>query len=264
MQARPNCFELIQRRVDAEKFAWVRLDPDPRRMPTFLEDEWRTLGAVTRFCDDLVNATHPFVSAYVLSLPAFLGFGPEGMQALEESVRHIRNQATDLPVVLEVGSAHPGYAHLAFSLLRADGVVLDAPSDPKTLKPFLGHDTHGIFLSYGSNLRLARRVADVYRERPNWGVVVNAGPAKRVAEMRSIVGDNVPLMISVRSAQRDFQPLVEAGQNSEGRGMTFGFSDSVMYAFSRSRRWRPDQYVEAAVDEVRRANAAIAGCLVPA
>ena len=117
----------------------VGLDPDLAKLPTHLP---KTREAVFDFCASIVDVTAGLVCSFKPQIAYFAAMGAEA--GLERLIRHMRDVAPDVPVILDakrgdIGSTAAQYAVEAFERYGADAV---------TLSPFMGHDSVTPYLKY--------------------------------------------------------------------------------------------------------------------
>ncbi len=117
----------------------VGVDPRPERFP----EAYRANTGLSRWCQDLVEATAPHAAAIKPNLAFFLQHGSTGLDALEATAR--AGHEHDLMVILDakfadIGSTAQAYARFAREHVDADAV---------TLNPYLGTDVLDPFLDAG-------------------------------------------------------------------------------------------------------------------
>src|SRR5581483_3055691 len=78
-----------------ESWLCVGLDPDPARLPPFVE---RTGDGIARFCMSIVDATAGVACAFKLNLAFFELMGSDGWRALKEVREYI---PVDVPAIAD-------------------------------------------------------------------------------------------------------------------------------------------------------------------
>ncbi len=117
----------------------VGLDPEPSRFPVqYSKDASRIFD----FCAAIVDATADLAIAFKPQIAYFAAHRAE--EQLERLVRHIRQAAPQVPVILDskrgdIGATAQQYAIEAFERYGADAV---------TLSPFMGFDSVTPYLQY--------------------------------------------------------------------------------------------------------------------
>ena len=242
------------------------LDPEPERLPAPWTHETSRLFD---FCAAVVDATADLVCAYK---PQFAHFSAVGAEAqLERLIRHIRERAPGVPVILDakrgdIGSTARHYAREAFERYGADAL---------TVSPFLGRDSldpymeaypeRGLFVlcrtsNPGSDdlqalalrdvqqpaerlfERVARLAAGPWNRNGQLGLVTGATRPQDILAVRAVAPD-LPLLIPGVGAQGgDLEATVRAA----GDRFLINASRSVLYAAPGG------QFAAAARDEARR------------
>lgn len=245
--------------VERLKAAWQRnrslvcvgLDPEATRYPA-------TLGAspdrVFEFCRDIVDATADVVCCFKPQIAYFAAQGAE--DALRRLIAHIHDAHPHVPVILDakrgdIGSTAQQYATELFDRFGADAATVNPYLGRDSLAPFLDRADKGVIvLCHTSNpgardfqeldvggRPLYQHVADVvahqWNGNGNCALVVGATFPKELADVRAIVGDDVPLLIPGVGAQGgDVAAVVGNGRNSRGEGLMISSSRAILYASS--------------------------------
>ena len=242
------------------------LDPEPERLPApWTHDTSRFFD----FCAAVVDATADLVCAYKPQIAHFSAVGAEAQ--LERLIRHIRERAPGVPVILDakrgdIGSTARHYAREAFERYGADAL---------TVSPFLGRDSldpymeaypeRGLFVlcrtsnpgsddlqalglrdaeAPGERLfeRVARLAAGPWNRNGQLGLVTGATRPQDIVAVRALAPD-LPLLIPGVGAQGgDLEATVRAA----GDRFLLNASRSVLYAAPGS------QFAAAARDEAER------------
>ena len=126
----------------------VGLDPDPASLP---------VSGVLEFNRAIVDATAGTACAYKPNLAFYEALGREGMEALEQTVAHIREVAPQAVVIGDakrgdIGPSARAYAKAMFEVWRFDAVTINAWGGSDSVEPFLEDETKGVFVwCRGSN-----------------------------------------------------------------------------------------------------------------
>ena len=229
----------------------VGLDPEPARFPAALRDN---PDAIFTFCRDIVDATADLVCCYKPQIAYFAAHRAEA--ALERLIAHIHTQHPGVPVILDakrgdIGSTAQHYAAEAFDRYGADAVTVNPYLGRDSVQPFLDRADKGVvILCHTSNpgagdlqdlvlangghklyQHVAQRVARDWNAHGNCALVVGATYPQELAEVRSIVGDDIPLLIPGIGAQGgDVAAVVHNGKNAEGTGLIISSSRAILYA----------------------------------
>ncbi|MGI4814868.1 MAG: orotidine-5'-phosphate decarboxylase [Janthinobacterium lividum] len=236
---------------DVDSLLCVGLDPEPSRFPTSLRDAADD-DAIFAFCRDIVDATAPYASAFKPQIAYFAANSAE--EQLERLIQHIHDRHPGRPVILDakrgdIGSTAEQYAREAFERYGADAVTVNPYMGFDSIEPYLAYAGKGVIVLCrtsnpgGSDLQflntegrpLYQRVAELAATRWNasgeLGLVVGATFPNEIAEVRRIVGPDMPLLIPGIGAQGgDIAATVAAGCAAEGAGIAINSSRSILYA----------------------------------
>lgn len=243
---------LVQAQWDAGRFLCVGLDTDLERLPRSV----RALGvreALVHFNRQIIDATKDLVCAFKPNTAFYEAHGDLGWNALRETIQYIREQAPEVPVILDakrgdIGSTNAGYVQAAFGNLQADAITVQPYLGSEAMQPFLDQKEKGIvILCRTSNtgagelqdlvvegealyLRIAKLVSREWNTNGNCSLVVGATYPAELREVRAVVGD-MPILIPGIGAQNgDLVKTVQAGKDSRGQGMIVSASRAVIYA----------------------------------
>lgn len=257
---------LDDRSLAVDSLACVGLDPDPSRMP---------VESVVEFNRAIIDATHDLVCAFKPQLAFYEALGIEGLEALRDTIGHIRRVSPDVIIVGDakrgdIGSTATAYAQAMFEFWDFDVVTLHPYLGGDSIAPFLEYEGRGalvvcrtsnpgarelqdIRLDTGSGehgKRVYERVADAVED---WngpgtlGLVVGATYPEEMAVLRRD-HPSLPFLIPGVGAQGgDVYGATRAGANSDGRGILVSSSRGVLYASSDL-----DGYADAARDEAEK------------
>ncbi len=229
----------------------VGLDPEPARFPAALRDN---PDAIFIFCREIVDATADLVCCFKPQIAYFAAHRAEA--ALERLIAHIHTQHPGMPVILDakrgdIGSTAQNYVAEAFDRYGADAVTVNPYLGRDSVQPFLDRADKGVvILCHTSNpgagdlqelvvandgrklyLHVAELVARDWNAHGNCALVVGATYPQELAQVRSIVGDDIPLLIPGIGAQGgDVAAVVHNGKNAEGAGLIISSSRAILYA----------------------------------
>lgn len=155
-----------------DNFVCVGLDSDFSKIPQTLKDSvpsspTRTEEVMVRFNQQIVDATHDLVCAYKPNSAFYEAQGDQGMRALVRTVRHIRYQYPEIPVILDakradIGNTNDGYVQAAFDILGVDAITVHPFLGKEALKPFLDRKDKGIIVL----ARTSNPGADEFQDLP--------------------------------------------------------------------------------------------------
>lgn len=143
--------ELIRARWAEGKFVCVGLDIEYEKIRAVVTRFDDVGDAMMEFGRRIVNATRNLACAYKLNAAFYLRHGGEGLQALAETTKFIKETAPGIPVIADgkwgdIGNTNDGYATLAFDYLGADAVTVNPYLGQEALRPFLDRTDKGIFM----------------------------------------------------------------------------------------------------------------------
>ena len=230
------------------------LDPEPERLPApWTHDTSRFFD----FCAAVVDATADLVCAYKPQIAHFSAVGAEAQ--LERLIRHIRERAPGVPVILDakrgdIGSTARHYAREAFERYGADALTVSPFLGRDSLDPYMeayperglfvlcrtsnpgSEDLQALQLADGGQHphlgaerlfeRVARLATGPWNRSGQIGLVTGATRPDDIARIRAIAPD-APLLIPGIGAQGgDLQATVGAARHR----FLINASRSVLYA----------------------------------
>lgn len=218
----------------------VGLDPRLERLEEPIED----------FCRRIIDATIEAAVAFKPNSAFFEQLGSKGWQALETVVRHVGGARV---VILDakrgdIGPTAEAYARAVFRALGADAVTVNPYLGGDAVTPFLADAQRGAFvLCHTSNpgaqdfqtldvegrplyLHVAERVASVWNDADNAGLVVGATYPAALAAVRDLA-PRLPFLVPGIGAQGgDLEAALAAGLDAGGRGLIINSSREILYA----------------------------------
>ena len=212
-----------------------------------------------RFNQQIVDSTHDLVCAYKPNAAFYEAQGDQGLRALARTIRYIKEQHPDIPVILDVkradiGNTNLGYVQAAFDELGADAITVHPYLGKDALEPFLARKDKGIIVLvrtsnpgagefqdlYVSELielsttrlyeYVATKVSKEWNENENVGIVVGATYPTELAHIRKIVGDMPILIPGVGAQGGEVEATVTSGKDSRGWGMIINSSRGIIFA----------------------------------
>lgn len=256
--------EKLEKKWSEGKFVCVGLDTDAeeaRKRLGFSGSVHDDLSfCVSRYNEQIVEATKDLVCAYKPNWAFYLKYGVLGLIALRNTVIHIKSVAPDVPIILDakvadIGSTNDAYVHMAFEHMHFDAITVHPYLGGEALKPFLDQKDKGIFvLCRTSNpgagefqdylvpepdmrmhiplyQRIANRVAFYWNKNRNCGLVVGATHPRELEAVRERVGDTVPFLIPGIGVQGgDLEAAVKAARDSTDDGFIINSSRGIIFA----------------------------------
>jgi orotidine-5'-phosphate decarboxylase len=232
----------------------VGLDPEPGRLPAPLVGH---PDAVFEFCRAIVDATADLVCCFKPQIAHFAAQRAEG--ALERLIAYIHESYAGVLVILDakrgdIGSTANHYAAEAFDRYGADAVTLNPYLGRDALQPFLDRADKGAFIlchtsnagakdlqeltvrdDAGVQLALYQHIATLaardWNANGNCALVVGATYPEQLAQVRRIVGDDLPMLVPGVGAQGgDVAAVVNNGTNAQRSGLIISSSRAILYA----------------------------------
>jgi len=224
------------------------LDSDEEKIPRFLVESMKNPSLA--FNKSIIDATKDLICAYKLNMAFYEVLGKTGFDVLEQTIRYIPN---DIVVILDgkrndIGNTARKYAQSLFDVLHADAV---------TVNPYLGKDGVMPFLEYKekccfilcrtsnpsaadfqdltvSKVPLYQIIARKIKEwnvNGNCGAVVGATYPDELRIIRSIIGEETPLLIpGVGKQGGDIEKAVRHGTNKDGDLAIINSSRGIIFA----------------------------------
>ena len=223
----------------------VGLDPLQEKLPPSL--------SLLEFNKAIIDATADLVCAFKPQIAYYSAQSAEDQ--LHKTLEYLRKNHPYMPVILDakrgdIGETSRQYAREIFDRYGADATTVNPYMGTDSLQPFLERKEKGVFiLCHTSNpgaedlqKNLYRQVATLARERwnghGNVGLVVGATAADKMQEIRTIAGENMPLLVPGIGAQGgDLAACMAAAKGA----VIINASRSIIYAkqgkdFARAAR----------------------------
>jgi orotidine-5'-phosphate decarboxylase len=226
----------------------VGLDTDGGKLPKFLVETSK--NPLFDFNKAIIDATKDLVCAYKLNMAFYEVAGKKGNDALEKTIQYIPR---NILIVLDgkrndIGNTAQKYAQSLFDTLKADAV---------TINPYLGKDGISPFLEYTdkcsfilcrtsnpsagdfqdllvSSTPVYQIVAKKIREwdaNKNCGAVVGATYPEELKTVRTILGDEIPILIpGIGKQGGDIEKTVRNGTNARGEMALINSSREIIFA----------------------------------
>ena len=165
-----------------------------------------------------------------------------------ETIRYLNKHHPSLPVILDakrgdIGETSRQYAREAFERYGADAVTVNPYMGTDSLTPFFDYKDKGVFIlcrtsnpgALDLQENIYRQVASLavkqWNKNQNVGLVAGATSPASIGEIRSIVGENMPLLIPGIGVQGgDLPACMKAGLNTSGGGLIINAGRSILYA----------------------------------
>ena len=226
----------------------VGLDPATSKLPAG-HDQFS-------FNKAIIEATHDLVSSFKPNAAFYEARGAEGITALKQTCDYLRQHYPEIPIIFDakrgdIGNTNAGYTEYVFDYLGADAV---------TVAPYMGSESLGKFLEYGDKgiivlcrtsnvgagefqdllvdgeplyIKVARRVTTDWNSRGNCAVVVGATYPEELAQVREVIGPDMPILVpGIGTQGGDVQASVTAGLGGHNSPLIISASRAVIFASS--------------------------------
>lgn len=197
----------------------VGLDPDPARLPSAAKAD--PLRGSLDLCSAALRATRGLAAAYKPNSAFFEALGGAGFDALNTVRAAMPPEAVAILDCKrgDIGSTARMYATWAFDRARYDAVTLHPLLGWDSIEPFAQREGKGVFLLVRTSnpgakdlqdldaggrplyIAIAEQVAAWAEEHEGIGAVVGATWPEELAEVRRVLGDEVPILVPGVGAQ---------------------------------------------------------------
>ena len=244
-----NKQQLIDNIRRKQSFLCVGLDTDIKKIPEHLLD-----GAepVFNFNKAIIDATADLCVAYKPNLAFYECLGVKGWQALEKTVKYIRQNYPDQFIIADakrgdIGNTSAMYARSFFEDLQVDAVTVAPYMGEDSVTPFLGYDnTWVILLALTSNkgshdfqltedAQGERLFEKVLRKSQEWAgddrmmYVVGATQGRMFEDIRKVVPNHFLLVPGVGAQGGSLEEVCKYGMTKDC-GLIVNSSRGIIYA----------------------------------
>ncbi|MBI5451973.1 orotidine-5'-phosphate decarboxylase [Candidatus Gottesmanbacteria bacterium] len=244
----------------------VGLDSDVDKIPKHLAS--KSGNFQLEFNKSIIDATRDLVCAYKPNTAFYDQHGVGGLQTLQETIKYIKDNYSDIPIILDakrgdIGNTNLGYVGYAFNWLEADAITLHPYLGKEAMQPFLDRVDNGIVILCrtsnpgagefqdllvipsdppaggvveGSHAAkplykiVAEKVVNDWNKNGNCLLVVGATYPEELAAIRKIAGDMTFLVPGVGAQGGDVEKTVKAGLNSQKKGLIISSSRGIIFA----------------------------------
>lgn len=243
--------ELVENIFKKQSFLCVGLDPDLKKMPKHLLDKE---NPIFEFNKAIIDATAEYAVAYKPNLAFYECQGLKGWEALELTVKHIRDNYPDIFIIADakrgdIGNTAKMYANTFFEHLGVDAVTVAPYMGEDSVTPFLDYDDKWtVLLALTSNKgsqdfqmiedRNGKRVFErVIKRSSHWGTPVNlmyvvgATQGQLLEDVRKVAPRNFLLVPGVGAQGGSLEEVAKYGMIDEC-GLLVNSSRGIIYASS--------------------------------
>lgn len=255
---------LIKHIRDRRTFLCVGLDTDLKKIPQHLLGEPNPIMA---FNKAIIDATAPYCVAYKPNTAFYECQGVKGWEALEETVRYIRENYPDHLIIADakrgdIGNTSKMYAATFFEEMDVDAVTVAPYMGEDSVTPFLGYDGKWVVLldltsNKGSHDFQLIQDKDgmplwehVLRTSAKWAgpdrmmYVVGATQGSMFADIRRVAPESFLLVPGVGAQGGSLQEVCRYGMTPDC-GLLVNSSRGIIYASQN------EDFAEAAAREAK-------------
>jgi len=248
---RAELFEHIKKK---QSYLCVGLDTDIKKIPKHL---LHLDDPVVEFNRQIIDATKEFAVAYKPNLAFYESLGPNGLQSLHETIRHIPKDIFTIADAKrgDIGNTSTMYAKTFYEYYGFDSVTVAPYMGRDSVSPFLEHpNKFAIVLALTSNegskdfqvLQTNKEANDknrmqlyeaVLSEVSAWGTpdnlmfVIGATHPEMMAGIRKIVPEHFLLIPGVGAQGGSLEEISKHGMNASC-GLLVNSSRQIIYASS--------------------------------
>lgn len=269
-----NRQQIIEQIRKKKSFLCVGLDTDIKKIPEHLLSEEDPIFA---FNKAVIDATAPYCVAYKPNLAFYESLGVKGQEALEKTVRYLRENYPEQFIIADakrgdIGNTSALYARSFFEYLDVDAVTVAPYMGEDSVKPFLGYSGKWvILLALTSNKGSAdfqlikdengnRLFENVILTSRKWAgtdemmYVVGATQGRMFEDIRAIAPDNFLLVPGVGAQGGSLEEVCKYGMTDDC-GLLVNSSRGIIYASNG------EDFAEAAGTAARELAGEMAGML---
>lgn len=269
-----NRQQIVEQIRKKKSFLCVGLDTDIKKIPEHLLSEEDPIFA---FNKAVIDATAPYCVAYKPNLAFYESLGVNGQEALEKTVRYLRENYPEQFIIADakrgdIGNTSTLYARSFFEYLDVDAVTVAPYMGEDSVKPFLGYPGKWvILLALTSNKGSAdfqlikdengnRLFQNVILTSRKWAgtdemmYVVGATQGRMFEDIRAIAPDNFLLVPGVGAQGGSLEEVCKYGMTDDC-GLLVNSSRGIIYASNG------ENFAEAAGTAARELAGEMAGML---
>lgn len=248
--------QLLESRWSGGHFISIGLDADYQKLPACIKTS-SVAESIFHFNKAIIEATAEYCCVFKPNSAFYEGYGLEGLKALIDTNRYIREHHPEIPIILDakradIGNTNAGYVKAAFEIYSAHAITVHPYLGLEAMRPFLDDREKGVIvLCHTSNPGagefqelqcggrdvykiVAGRVSEAWNYNHNCSLVVGATYPEQLGEVRRIAPE-LPILIPGIGAQGgDLAQTVKYGLNSRGTGIMINSSRNIIYASGNS------------------------------
>ncbi len=228
----------------------VGLDPDLKKIPSHLFDG---KDSIFEFNKIIIGATHDLVCAYKPNIAYYSALGLDGLKSLQETIKYIHGEYSDIPVILDakradIGNTSENYATEAFKTLDTDAVTVNPYLGFDSIEPFLKYKDKGIVLLCRTSnpgasdfqdlkikkeplyIKVARKITDWDQKYKNCLMVIGATWPDELKTVRNIAPNMFFLIPGIGAQGGDLEKILKAGLTKDKSGLIISSSRGIIFS----------------------------------
>lgn len=247
----------FQQKLDAivdknNSLACVGFDPVLNKIPSTLKAKEYPFF---EFNKAIIDATHDLVCVYKFNSAFYEAEGDRGIRELKMSIEYIKNNYSEIPIILDakrgdIGNSNEAYVKYAFDYLGVDSLTVMPYMGIESLAPFFSRPGRGIIIGcHSSNVGakefqelpidgtplyhiVATEIMKQFGDNPDCMIFMGATFPEQLSSIRQIVGDMTILSPGVGAQEGVLEKTVKAGINSKNKGIMINSSRGIIFASS--------------------------------
>ncbi|MFV0522020.1 MAG: orotidine-5'-phosphate decarboxylase [Mangrovibacterium sp.] len=245
-----NSQELFEQIKAKRSFLCVGLDTDTKKIPQHLLQEEDPIFA---FNKAIIDATQDLCVAYKPNLAFYESHGIAGWQALDKTVKYIREHYPEQFIIADakrgdIGNTSTMYARAFFENMNFDSVTVAPYMGEDSVKPFMTYKNKWVILlaltsnkgAFDFQFKKDAETGDqlfetVLKISQQWGTtdnlmyVVGATKAENLENIRKIVPNHFLLVPGVGAQGGSLEEVAKYGMNDQC-GLLVNSSRGIIYA----------------------------------
>jgi len=222
--------KLKQAIVSSNSTLCVGLDPDPKKIPAPLKEQYPDVEKlIPEFCRRIIESTKMHVCAYKPNIAFFEALGPKSWIILNEIADMIPSNRVFIADAKrgDIGNTALKYKETFFDQMGADAITLNPLMGIDTLHPFLDDESKAIFvLAMTSN----KGAADFFQRRFQGRVSMGEYISGELSKLESVSQTHLGMVVGATQAEF-IKPLLKAYPNAHllipGIGSQGGSVDEI-------------------------------------
>ena len=226
----------------------VGLDIDKEKIPKFIFET--SQHPYYEFNKSIIESTKDIVCAYKLNMAFYEVLGSDGIELLKKTIDYIPK---DIVVILDgkrndIGNTARKYAQALYENLHADAITINPYLGKDGVAPFLEYkdkcsfilcrtsntsagDFQDLIISKNPLYQVVAKKIQEWNVNDNCGAVVGATYPEELKTIRSILGEEIPILIpGIGTQGGNVEKTIKNGTNSKGKMAIINSSRGIIFA----------------------------------